>query len=72
MMVKVTHEHLLHAFELVVVIRATAVNHEVTRAIVVNLHPLSQLHEHDFDGISNHLHAYTFCYSLEKPIKQTV
>lgn len=64
-MVRVTHEHLLHASELVVVILAAVVNHEVTQAVAVNLRPLSQLHEHDSDGISNHLHAYTFCCSLQ-------
>lgn len=58
-------EYLVHAFVWVAVNQAAAVYHVVIRATAVNLHPLSQLHEHGFDDISNHLHAYTFYYSLK-------
>lgn len=58
-------EYSVHAFVWVAVNRATAVYHVVILAIAANLRPLSQLHEHDFDDILNHLHAYTFYYSLK-------
>lgn len=58
-------EYLVHVFVSVAVNRATAVYHVAIRATAVNPHPLSQLREHDFDDISNHLHAYTFYYSLK-------
>lgn len=34
----------------------------------MSLHPWTQLHEHDFGDISNHLHAYIFYYSLVQDI----
>lgn len=58
-------EYLVHAFVWVAVNRAAAVYHVAIQAIAVNPHPLSQLREHDFDDISDHLHAYTFYYSLK-------
>lgn len=70
MMAKVSlDEYLVHAFVWVAVSRAVAVYRVVTRATAANPRPLSQLHVHDFDDISNHLHAYTFYYSLEIPIQ---
>lgn len=40
-------------------------------AVVANLRPSNQLHVHDSDDISNHLHVYTFCYSLVQDIPIT-
>lgn len=58
-------ECLVHASAWVAVNREAVVNHVVIQASAVSPRPLSQLREHDFDDISNHLHAYTFCYSLK-------
>lgn len=58
-------DYLVHASVWVAVNRTIAVRHVAIRAIAVSLHPLSQLHAHDFDDISNRSDAYTFYYSLK-------
>lgn len=72
MVMESTDEYLAYAFVWVAVNWTAAVNHVVIRATAVNPHPLSQLHEHDFDDISNHLHAYTFYYSLKYGYKLSI